>query len=277
MKERCHGEATRGAALAIRPRAARENTIAARLDIMRYGILGDIHANLSALETVLACFEREEVETPISVGDVVGYGAAPRQCIELLRQIGAVVVKGNHDAACIGELDDRYFNNYARAAVQWTRGTLEPEDCAWLRALPYTASLEHCEVSHGDLARPADFNYVQSTTDADPSLDVMERRVCFVGHTHVPLALVRTSDDATRTAYAPDPELELGDIHRALVNVGSVGQPRDEEPRTCYAIYDSALRRVWIRRVDYDIDREAGRIRAAGLPEMLAERLYLGV
>jgi diadenosine tetraphosphatase ApaH/serine/threonine PP2A family protein phosphatase len=244
---------------------------------MRYGILGDIHANLSALETVLGCFESEGVDVAISVGDVVGYGAAPGACIELLREIEAVVVKGNHDAACIGELDDRYFNNYARDAVRWTRGVLKPAERTWLQALPMTATLEHCQVSHGDLAHPRDFNYVQSISDAEASLDVMERLVCFVGHTHVPLSLVRAQANPGRTAYAPDPELDLSEIERALVNVGSVGQPRDEEPRTCYAIYDSAQARIWIRRAEYDIDREAARIRAAGLPDMLADRLRLGV
>ena len=244
---------------------------------MKYGILGDIHANLSALRAVLARFEVEEVDRVISVGDVVGYGAAPRECIELVRSVGASVVKGNHDAACVGELDVRYFNNYAREAVRWTGSVLGREESRWLAALPYTADLEHCSVGHGTYARPELFDYIQSTTDADPSLDALSLPVCFVGHTHVPVALLRMREDPLRTAYTTDAEVDLSEVHRALLNVGSVGQPRDEDPRAAYAIYDSAKERAWIKRVEYDIEREAHRIRSAGLPGVLADRLFLGV
>ena len=244
---------------------------------MKYGVLGDIHANLSALETVLACFEREGVERVLSVGDIVGYGAAPRECIELVRKVEAVVVMGNHDAACVGRIDILYFNNYAREAVRWTQSVLTDEECAWLAALPYTVDLDHCSVGHGTFHRPELFDYIQSTTDADPSLDAMELPVCFVGHTHVPVALLRLRDDPLRTAYTIEDEIDLSEVHRALINVGSVGQPRDEDPRCAYAIYDTDAERVWIRRVEYDIEREAARIRAAGLPSVLADRLHLGV
>jgi predicted phosphodiesterase len=244
---------------------------------MKYGILGDIHSNLSALQAVLACFERERVDRVISVGDVVGYGAAPRECIELVRSLDAIVVKGNHDAACVGEIDIRYFNNYARDAVRWTQSVLDEDERSWLASLPYTADLVDCCVGHGTYHRPELFDYIQSTTDADPSLDAMTLPVCFVGHTHVPVALMRLKDDPLRTAYTVDTEIDVAESLRVLVNVGSVGQPRDEEPRAAYAVYDSDAMRVWIRRTEYDIEREAQRIRAAGLPTVLADRLFLGV
>ena len=244
---------------------------------MKYGILGDIHANLSALRAVLDCLQTERVDRVISVGDVVGYGAAPRECIALVRDIGAVVVKGNHDAACVGEIDVRYFNNYARDAIRWTQRVVNEHDCEWLSSLNLIADLDHCSVGHGTYHRPELFDYIQSTTDADPSLDAMVLPVCFVGHTHVPVTLMRLKDDPLRTAYTIDPEIDLSESSRALVNVGSVGQPRDEDPRAAYAVYDSDLERVWIRRVAYDIDEEAQRIRRAGLPSVLADRLFLGV
>lgn len=244
---------------------------------MRYGVLGDIHANLSALAAVLQRCEEEGVDRLISVGDVVGYGAAPQECIAILRERDAVVVKGNHDAACVGELDDRCFNNYAREAVQWTRTVLNARERLWLQSLPMTVTLEHCEVSHGSLARPEDYNYVQSIVDADPSLEIMERPVCFVGHTHVPIALIRPKSRPGRTGYTYETEIDLQDCYRVLLNVGSVGQPRDEDPRTAYAIYDSDQQMAWINRIEYDIEREAHRIRSAGLPRMLAERLFLGL
>jgi diadenosine tetraphosphatase ApaH/serine/threonine PP2A family protein phosphatase len=244
---------------------------------MRYGILGDIHANLSALRAVLDRLQTERVDRVISVGDVVGYGAAPRECIALVRDIGAVVVKGNHDAACVGEIDVRYFNNYARDAVRWTQSVVSEADCEWLASLPMIANLDHCSVGHGTYFRPELFDYIQSTTDADPSLDAMVLPVCFVGHTHVPVTLMRLKDDPLRTAYTIDPEIDLSESARALINVGSVGQPRDEDPRAAYAVYDSELDRAWIKRVAYDIDEEARRIRSAGLPTVLADRLFLGV
>jgi diadenosine tetraphosphatase ApaH/serine/threonine PP2A family protein phosphatase len=244
---------------------------------MKYGILGDIHSNLSALQAVMIRFEKESVDRIVSVGDVVGYGAAPRECIELVRSVDAIVVKGNHDAACVAEIDIRYFNNYARDAVRWTQGALNERERKWLASLPFTADLEHCCVGHGTYHRPELFDYIQGPSDADPSLDAMVLPVCFVGHTHVPVSLMRLRDDPLRTAYTVDTEIDLSESLRALVNVGSVGQPRDEDSRAAYAIFDTERERVWIGRTEYDIDREAHRIRAAGLPGVLADRLFLGV
>ncbi|MBL8863609.1 MAG: metallophosphoesterase family protein [Planctomycetes bacterium] len=244
---------------------------------MKYGILGDIHANLSALRSVLEHFRARRVERILSVGDVVGYGAAPTECIEILRAAGARVVKGNHDAACVHELDLAYFNTYARAAVSWTRGQLSRADCTWLAQLPLTLDLEDCSVAHGTYHRPERFDYVQGESDAEASLDRIPTPVCFVGHSHVPIALVRLEDDPLRTARAEGTDIDLSDVHRALINVGSVGQPRDDDPRAACAIYDVEEQRVTIERVRYDIETEARRIRAAGLPPVLADRLFHGV
>lgn len=244
---------------------------------MKYGILGDIHGNLSALERVLAALQPERVDFLISVGDVVGYGAAPRECIALLREASTQVVLGNHDAAAVDMLDMAYFNTYARDAVLWTKRILTRDERSWLSALPLARHLEHCSVAHGTLYRPELFDYVQTPEDANPSLDVMPLSVCFVGHSHVPVSLMRMADDPTRTAYTVDSLIDVNEAQRALINVGSVGQPRDEDPRAAYAVYDTDAGEISIRRVEYDIDREANRIRRAGLPTMLADRLFLGV
>ena len=244
---------------------------------MKYGILGDIHANLSALRTVLARMDDAGVDTLLSVGDVVGYGAAPSECITLLRERGALVVKGNHDAACVDELDERAFNPYARADVAWTRSILSREEKLWLKALPMVATLEHCQVAHGTLHRPELFDYIFSLSDADPSLDEMTRPVCFVGHSHIPLTVMRFADDPQRTAYTCDAEIDLSVTVRALINVGSVGQPRDENSDTAYALFDASERRASILRAPYDIEAEVARIAKAGLPSVLGERLRLGV
>ena len=171
----------------------------------------------------------------------------------------------------------RLFNPNAHAAVAYTTTRLSAQDLRWLADLPHTATTDDCEISHGTLHQPERFDYIQSTKDADPSLDLLERPVCFVGHTHVPVAIMRLVDSPHRTSYTIDRRIELADSTVALVNVGSVGQPRDEDPRAAYAVYDTDDHSVTIRRIEYDVDREADRILRAGLPKMLADRLFLGI
>jgi len=244
---------------------------------MKYGILGDIHSNLEALQVVLDECRRQGVDRVLSVGDVVGYGAAPRECLALLIENDVQIVKGNHDAACTGEIDLMYFNPYAREAVLWTTGQLTAQELKRLAALPLTIDLEHCSVAHGTYHEPERFDYVQTTEDANSSLDHQPRLVCFVGHTHVPVTLLRMKDDPYRTAYTHEDEVDLNDMTRALVNVGSVGQPRDENPLAALGIYDSETNLYRLRRLEYDVERESKRIREAGLPHVLADRLHLGV
>ena len=244
---------------------------------MRYAILGDIHANLSALESVLEALEGEAIDQVLQVGDVVGYGAAPEECIRALQERGATVVKGNHDAACAGELDTRLFNAPAKAAVDFTRACLSSEDLQWLADLPLVHSNDDCVLAHGTLPDPARFDYIQKTSEAEPSLDLLDRPVAFLGHTHVPVTIMRLIESPERTSYTIDREINLDETTVALVNVGSVGQPRDEDSRAAFAIYDTTTQRVEIRRTEYDIEREASRIVRAGLPKMLADRLFLGI
>lgn len=244
---------------------------------MRYAILGDIHANLTALEAVLAEAQRLGVDQIVSVGDVVGYGAAAREVLDILRERNIPAVKGNHDAAVVGELDTTYFNPLAKEAVEWTRGQLTERDLEYLAGLPLLWHSDDCAVGHGTYAAPERFDYIQSTEDADPSLDELDRKVCFVGHTHVPVTILRLEEDPTRTFYTMDLCVDLVGAQKAMINVGSVGQPRDEDKRAALGVYDSERGRYELHRVEYDIEREAMRIRGAGLPEMLAGRLFMGI
>ncbi len=244
---------------------------------MKYGVLGDIHGNLSALELAVRRLKCLGAESFISVGDVVGYGAAPRECIALLREIGAHVVQGNHDAAVAGKLELTYFNSYAKDAVLWTRQQMSREELNWICGLPLVLELQHCAVAHGALHRPERFDYILGVGDAEASLDELRLPVCFVGHSHVPITILRHTEAPNQTSHSPDLTLDLADCCGALVNVGSVGQPRDEDPRTAFALFDAESGIVEILREEYDIEREATRIRRAGLPSMLADRLYLGI
>lgn len=244
---------------------------------MRYAILGDIHANLTALEAVLVDAKSQGADNLVSVGDVVGYGAAPTEVIQILREHQTAVVKGNHDAACTGELDTTYFNPYAKAAVEWTQQNLGSGDLEWLQSLPLTAALDDLAVAHGTWAEPERFSYVQCAEDATESLDQQPRQVCVVGHTHVPVTVMRYEESPNELAYTQDSVIDLGGTRSALVNVGSVGQPRDEDCRAAWGLFDSETCTIEIRRVEYSIDTEAARIRAAGLPGILADRLHLGI
>ena len=244
---------------------------------MRYGILGDIHANLSALSVALGVLDSAGVDQIVSVGDVVGYGAAPAECIALLRERRVQVVQGNHDAACAGRLDDEYFNRYAREAVRWTQGQLSQDDLAWLGQLPLSLELEHCHVAHGTLAGPEHFDYLLGVENARPSIQAMRKPVCFVGHSHLPITVIEPREAVGRLGYSPDSEVDLSETRRAIVNVGSVGQPRDEDPRLAVALYDTEEAFVRIERHPYDITTEAERIVSAGLPKILGDRLWLGI
>ncbi|MCA9002117.1 MAG: metallophosphoesterase family protein, partial [Planctomycetes bacterium] len=197
--------------------------------------------------------------------------------LDVLRDRKVPTVLGNHDAAVAGTIDTTFFNPMAREAVLWTQGQLTEGDLDWLQELPLLHHEPDCSVAHGSYANPAQYSYIQSTEDADPSLDLQPSRVCFVGHTHVPVTILRLAESPERTFYTMDNRVDLSSVDRALINVGSVGQPRDEDPRAGVGIYDSETFQYELLRVEYDPKLEGQRIQAAGLPKMLADRLFLGI
>jgi len=246
---------------------------------MRIGILGDIHGNMEALSAVVDALEREAIDEWVQVGDIVGYGPEPSACIDRVRELGCIVCMGNHDAAVLGLLDTSYFNNFARAAIQWTRARLRPQDFDYLRSLQLVVRRNDFTVVHGSLHMPEQFGYVISAVEALDSLALQQTRYCFVGHSHVPAVYMQRNGGVNDLTVVCDSEAEVETkAHdRILVNVGSVGQPRDEDPRAAYAVLDTETKVASIRRVAYDIPGVQAKIRRAGLPEMLAHRLSLGV
>lgn len=242
---------------------------------MRYALLGDIHGNTEALEVVLASVADQGVDKIVCLGDVVGYGAEPAACLERIRGLGCDCIAGNHDWAAVGKLSIDCFNAYAKAAALWTREQLSEEQKQWLANLPLTLSYEHCAVAHGTFHQPEAFNYIQTVFDAQQSFEALRKlgsRLGFLGHSHVPVGFF----DTDPITYTLDPEIPLDDELAIIVNAGSVGQPRDENNKASYAVFDSETKAVSIIRLDYDIDAAANKIRAAGLPEILAARLYQG-
>jgi diadenosine tetraphosphatase ApaH/serine/threonine PP2A family protein phosphatase len=240
---------------------------------VRYAILSDIHANLEALRAVLED-ARPRVDAMLCLGDIVGYGAEPEGCIELVAERCQAVVAGNHEHAAAGLMTLEWFNAYARAAAEWTRQRLDDEHRAWLAALPLLREFEQATLVHASPSQPDDWEYVISAEDGHRAFASFATRLCFVGHSHLPGVWVQGSWGRSHEAGAVDIILEPG--CRYLFNVGSVGQPRDRDPRAAWVLWDADARRVTLRRVAYDVAATRSRIVAAGLPTFLADRLGEG-
>jgi len=227
---------------------------------LRYAVLSDIHGNLEALKAVLKRLDSEDVTSYISLGDIVGYGADPSECIRLLRSLKlSASVAGNHDWGVAGTFDLGGFNDHARAAILWTRKILGSLELEYLKSLPLVHVGENFSLVHGSLEKPKEFNYILTKSDAAASVKLMTTPVLFVGHSH--MACVYNFEGG----------------NKCVVNAGSVGQPRDGDPRASFVIYDDRTGNIKTIRVDYDIERARKKILDAGLPAFLGDRLRKGV
>ena len=239
---------------------------------MRYGIVADIHGNLEALEAVIAVCEERGVNAYLSTGDIVGYGANPSECIDRIQGLGTVVTAGNHDWAAANLLSLDYFNPYAREAIYWTQERLSKAQFQYLHDLSLIETVDTVTLVHGTLYDPENFDYLLTAYDAHLSLQLQDTHLCLVGHSHVPITFLLDGS----VSYSFDARIDISGIEKAIVNPGSVGQPRDENPKAAFGIYDTETQIVTIDRVDYDIEKATSKIIRAGLPEILAERLWLG-
>jgi diadenosine tetraphosphatase ApaH/serine/threonine PP2A family protein phosphatase len=239
---------------------------------MRIAVISDVHSNLHALDAVLA--HVGSVDALWHLGDIVGYGPDPDAVVERLAASAALGVRGNHDSAAVGGDEIDWFNADARAAMEWTRRVIAPSTVAWLASLPERREEADFTLVHGSPLDPT-WEYVTSTTAARDNLLAISTTHGLNGHTHVPLAFSLEGGRMGLIAPSPVPGAEL-DGRRLLLNPGSVGQPRDGDPRASYLVLDLAARRAQWSRVAYDIDTVRARMRAAGLPLRLSERLRHG-
>jgi diadenosine tetraphosphatase ApaH/serine/threonine PP2A family protein phosphatase len=240
---------------------------------MRIAILADIHANLEALEAVLEDAARQRCTSHACLGDLVGFNAAAAACVDLVQGLDCPVVKGDFDEASSGSPDFTNMNSVAASAFRRDWLQLGPQRRHWLGRLPLTVEIEGSTLVHSSLDRPSAWCYVVTSVDAASSFAWQESRVCFHGHTHVPRVFRR--EESKLTELPPD-HLKLDANARYLINAGSVGQPRDGDPRACYVIHDLEQGTVTFRRVDYDVGSAQRKILDAGLPPLLAERLEQG-
>jgi predicted phosphodiesterase len=240
---------------------------------MRIAVLSDIHANLQALEAVLA--DAGSVDAIWHLGDVVGYGPDPDDVVERLRSIGAQGVRGNHDAAACGGSEIDWFNPEARGAMEWTRAAIAPATIEWLAALPERRAIDGVELVHGSPREPI-WEYVTTAGVARANIELLGTAMGLHGHTHIPVAWVEDAGRVELVRGARDTTLELRG-RRALINPGSVGQPRDGDPDASYAILDPHAGTVRWRRVRYEVAAVQAAMRDVGLPSSLSARLAVGL
>ena len=239
---------------------------------MKFAIIADIHGNWEALQVVLDDIQKQKCTHYACLGDVVGYNANPKECLDLIRKMEIPCIKGNHDEYCSIEGALEGFNPHAAAAVEWTRKQLTDEDRQWLRDLKYLRMVNGFTTVHATLDGPQRWGYVFDKLGAAASFPYQTTQVCFFGHTHVPVAFIR--DTIVRGGTYSKFRIEPG--KKYFINVGAIGQPRDGNPKAGYVVYDMDASTIELRRLEYDIATTQRKIREAGLPERLAERLAVG-
>ncbi|OGP14132.1 MAG: hypothetical protein A2052_06685 [Deltaproteobacteria bacterium GWA2_54_12] len=233
---------------------------------MRLAIISDIHSNLEALNKSLSIIDSRKVDSILCLGDVVGYGANPNECVEIVKKRCSTVLLGNHDAAAIDLTIAKQFTTYARLSAEWTAGHLLPEHRSFLESLPLTSSKEGVFLVHASPFEPSEWYYIVSILDARQAFAHFSEEICFVGHSHLPGVFGETSESQ-----------QVARGERFVVNVGSVGQPRDGNPKLSFGVFDTDRWEYENVRAEYEIKRASQKILDAGLPRALADRLWAGV
>ena len=243
---------------------------------MRIGIFSDVHANIEALTSVLDAFRAERIDKYVCIGDTVGYGASPNECCDIIRELAAFTILGNHDAAVAGRMDYSYYYDAARNALDLHARILSPANMTWLKSLPYQVQDGEVTFCHGSPVNLEEFEYIFSKEQAAQCLEMWNElsTVTFIGHSHLCKSFALTRAEvyevvAEKFAIRPD--------HRYIISVGSVGQPRDYDNRASYTIYDSDEKTFEFKRAAYDIDTAAQKIFDSELERNFGNRLYLGV
>ncbi len=243
---------------------------------MRTAFISDIHGNLDALKVVLDDIATQEVDQIVCLGDIVGYGPEPNECAAKVKEVCVHVVAGNHDYAALERMDTLGFNEYARAAADWTTKALSQESRDYLNSLPLAAAEGQMRFVHASPLDPERWTYVLSFEEAIRQFDSYEERLCFIGHSHLPVVIENDNGEIRAYQY-PEDTFTLDGSRRYMVNVGSVGQPRDRDPRAGYIWYDDAMDAVFLRRLEYPVEVVQKKILDAGLPSFLAQRLAAGM
>jgi len=242
---------------------------------MKWAVLSDVHGNLEALRAVIKDLREEKAERVVFLGDAVGYGADPNDCLALLEGLTDWVVAGNHDYGSVGVTDIDDFNPSARSALLWTRDQLSEKSGNYLRRLLLMRRKEEITFVHAAPNHPEEWNYILGLPEAEEAFRFLIGDLAFLGHSHRPSIFAKDPGSGVRVISRPEAVLKPG--IRYLINVGSVGQPRDGHPQAAYGLYDEAEKKYRLKRVDYDVAGAQKKIIEAGLPRFLAERLSRGI
>lgn len=241
---------------------------------MKYAIIADIHANLEAWLAVKAELTKENPDKIICLGDIIGYGANPNECLNDAKTYCDYIIAGNHDWAVCGMFDINYFNLYAREAVKWTDGVVDEKHKDYLKRLPVTLDIDNFTCVHGSLYHPEEFNYILNLDAAAMTFANLKKDICFIGHSHSPAIIIYNENG--NIDYIDSEVIKISEGKKYIINAGSVGQPRDGNPDACYCIYDTDERIIEIKRVPYEVHLAQKKIIEAGLPQFLATRLAGG-
>ena len=241
---------------------------------MKAAIISDIHSNLEALQAVIKDIKKRRIKNTFCLGDLVGYGANPNECIEICLKEAKLVIAGNHDWAAINKTNISVFNSVAAKAIRWTQQNTRKNNLNKLKRLQLTKKIDSILLVHATPRNPAKWNYLFTLNEFEAEFSLFDSQVCFVGHSHIPSAVFQ--DANSYTDFLRENPFPLLKDRKYIINVGSVGQPRDLDPRASYAIYDGNNHSIEIIRLDYNIPLAQQKIVDNGLPEVLAERLLVG-
>ena len=241
---------------------------------MKLALISDIHGNLEALTAVLEDIDKQQVDKIHCLGDVVGYGSEPTACLELVNKTCDIKLMGNHEYVILGLESPDNYTHIARISAEWTRSRLTDRDFSFITDFEMDRSLDNLYLVHSSPFEPEQWHYILSPEEAAQAFERLEGWLCFHGHSHIPLIFSEAQDRPPRErvghSFLPDSE------NRYLVNIGSVGQPRDNDPRACYVTFDTDEGEVTYHRVEYDIETAQSKMAQAQLPEMLIDRLAVG-
>lgn len=246
-----------------------------RGDSLKYCIFSDVHGNLEALETFLEEIAREQYSKLIFLGDAIGYGPNPNECLELIRRHADIILLGNHDHAAISDADISNFNHYARNAILWTRDQLTEDNINFIKTLTHEAVIGKATFVHATPCQPDRWHYLFTTQEAQVNFRCFNTQICIVGHSHQPLSIIRKSQNHDLSVIL-DQMIKIEEDSRYIINDGSIGQPRDGNPASCFVVYDAEEDVIYFRRLEYDYTKTQAKMRALNLPDYLIERLGLG-
>jgi predicted phosphodiesterase len=241
---------------------------------MRYGFFSDVHANLEALKVVVADFKKEKLDKILFLGDAVGYGPDPNECTSIIEDVSEIKLMGNHDYAALGLIETNLFNPYAQNAMEWTKNVLNEKSLKILSSFSMDHRFDRFYLVHSTPKEPQEWNYIFDLDDAEDNFNFFNKQVCLIGHSHYP-AIIRKYNDKHCFLH-DETRVQIEEGFRYIVNIGSVGQPRDGSNKACYLTYDDKQKRAALKRLSYDYKKTQAKMEKRGLPHFLADRLASG-